>query len=339
MKASTTWLYVSALVVAVCLASHLAMAFTLWPLPYALTTGNSVVSLSATQFKITTSSSSTVLQAAIQRYQTQILFPFASSGTRSGAPVLATLNVTVSSDSQNLQLGVDESYSLSVTSGSSTRATLSAATIFGAMRGLETFSQLVDFDANSMTYAITQTPLTVTDQPRFAWRGLLIDTARHYLSVDTIYRTLDAMSYSKFNTLHWHAVDAESFPVEIDAYPQLANKGAWAPTATYDPTDIANVVQYALERGIRVVMEFDMPGHAYSWGKGYSNLTAVCPSYASNINNIPLDPTQPFTYSVIQAIIAQMASLTPDYCMHIGGDEVITGCWMQGSHISLSILQ
>jgi hexosaminidase len=307
---------------------------TLWPLPVMMTTGNGVLGVSANSFTIVSSSQSSVLQAAIARYQSTILFPFSGSKEPSGGSVLTQLNITVESDSQDLQLYANETYSLTIASGASVVARLQAATIFGAMRGLESFSQLIDFDATAMTYSMTQAPVSITDYPRFAWRGLLIDSARHYLSIDTIYRTIDAMSYSKLNTLHWHAVDAESFPVEIDAYPLLSAKGAYAATATYDSNDIKDVVQYALQRGIRVVMEFDMPGHAYSWGLGYANLTAVCPNYASNINNIPLDPTQDFTYSVISAIVSQMASLTPDNCMHIGGDEVITGCWMQDAAIT-----
>jgi len=169
------------------------------------------------------------------------LFPFSST---TQAPNFANLIVTVSSDSEDLQLGVDESYTLSVSASSNT---LTAKSIFGAMRGLETFSQLVIWDEPSGTYQVNFLPVSITDAPRFEWRGLMIDTARHYLSVNTILRAIDAAAYNKLNTLHWHAVDAQSFPIESTSFPRLTQFGAYSPKAVYTQSDIQNVLTDWLE--------------------------------------------------------------------------------------------
>jgi len=134
--------------------------------------------------------------------------------------------------------------------------------------------------------------------------------------------------------LHWHAVDAQSFPIESETYPLLAEAGCWGPGAVYSHADLQQVVQYALYRGVRVVVEFDMPGHAASWGRAYPNITVYCQDYESNVNNIPLDPTQPFTYQLVQNFLLEMATLFPDAYVHLGGDEVVMGCWEENPAVS-----
>jgi hexosaminidase len=113
----------------------------------------------------------------------------------------------------------------------------------------------------------------------------------------------------------------------------LSGKGAWAPGFTYNQSVVQEIVAYAQQRGIRVVPEFDMPGHAYSWGYGYPNLTAVCPNYEANIENIPVNPTINFTYQVISAFMSQYSQIFTDNNWHIGGDEVITSCWAEDPSI------
>ena len=126
---------------------------------------------------------------------------------------LSSLSINIKDNSENLQLGVDESYTLTVDATPS--ASLQSNTIWGALRGLETFSQLVQWSSDPQTqeniYSIPVSPIQITDSPRFQWRGVLLDSSRHYLSVATIMRQLDAMSYNKFNILHWHFVDDESW--------------------------------------------------------------------------------------------------------------------------------
>jgi len=233
----------------------------------------------------------------------------------------------------DLQLGVDESYNLTISSTGT--ATLRANRIWGALRGLESFSQLVDFDPKTTTYSVVDTPVTIVDQPRFQWRGLLMDTSRHFLDAATLYRTIDALAYNKMNTLHWHTVDAQSFPVESISYPNLTAAGAYHPTlAVYKQSFIKDVVAYGYQRGVRVVPEFDIPGHAYSWGNSYP-IRSQCPSnYAANINNYPLDPSSNQTLPIVQAFLAEMVKLFNDKTLHLGGDEVETVCWTQNPQVA-----
>lgn len=112
------------------------------------------------------------------------------------------LDVSVSNRSEaHPQLDTDESYTLDVSAG---KATLTAASVYGALRGLETFSQLVIFNFTTRTYEIHGAPWHIEDSPRFAYRGLMVDTARHYIALPELREIVDAMSYSKMNVLHWH---------------------------------------------------------------------------------------------------------------------------------------
>ena len=108
---------------------------------------------------------------------------------------------------------------------------------------------------------------------------MLVDTARYYFSPDFIKHIVDALSYNKFNVLHWHLTDAQSFPLQVDTFPQLAEQGAFPPNSffcrkdkcNYTHDDVRSIVSYAKARGVRVVPEFDTPGHSYAWGLGYPN--------------------------------------------------------------------
>jgi len=327
-----------ALAVALCclFVSENVQAAQVWPHPTSISQMVGVAYLDPKTFTITTNSNSQILQQAITRYLTGgLIFPFKAGSLPAGnTPVLKTVTITVQSSNEDLQLGVNEAYTLDLTLSGSV-GNITAPTIWGAIRALETFSQVVDFNIAAGTYAVTTLPVQIQDNPRFEWRGLLIDTARHYLPVSTILRTIDALSYSKFNTLHWHAVDAESFPICSKQYPLLCGKGAYGNgMANYTQQQISQIVSYGKARGIRVVPEFDTPGHAYSWGFGYPQLVVNCPKYESNINNIPLDPTQDFTYDVISSLFTEMSTLFTDNCFHIGGDEVITGCWSNNANVT-----
>lgn len=139
----------------------------------------------------------------------------------------------------------------------SSGATIEAPSQWGALRAIETFSQLVEWDRDapkgSANYVVRNSPLMVKDHPRFAWRGVLLDSSRHFLTMDAIKSTLDAMSYSKYNTLHWHLVDDQSWPIVSEKFPKFTEAGAYDRTATYTHDDVRELVTYARNRGIRVV--------------------------------------------------------------------------------------
>jgi len=238
-------------------------------------------------------------------------------------PREATLVVHAEHVSQNVQaVGEDESYTLDVTS---TGARIEAPTTLGALRGLQTFLQLVEITPKGFAAPITH----VEDKPRFPWRGLMIDSARHFMPVELIERNLDAMEAVKLNVLHWHLSDNQGFRVESKVFPKLQALGSDG--QFYTQTEIRDVIAYARDRGIRVVPEFDMPGHSTSWFVGYPQLASAPGPYAIErhfgIFDPAMDPTREQTYRFLDRFIGEMARLFPDAYFHIGGDEVNGKQW------------
>jgi len=155
----------------------------------------------------------------------------------------------------------------------------------------------------------------------FSHRGLLIDTSRHFIPIDSILRIIDSLSYNKMNVLHWHIVDAESFPIESKTYPNL-QKGAYSNNMIYKQEDVKNIIKYAYKRGIRIIPEFDTPGHTYSWGIGYPSIITNCPKYSKNINNVPLNIAgNTLTFELINGLFTEMSQLFIDNFFHIGGEK------------------
>eukprot|EP00041_Stephanoeca_diplocostata_P032317 m.1032949 g.1032949 ORF g.1032949 m.1032949 type:complete len:1186 (+) comp24129_c0_seq8:123-3680(+) len=225
----------------------------------------------------------------------------------------------------------DESYSLAI---AAPVTHVDAPELWGIIYALETLSQV--FNAPSTTpsspMVLEGAPLDIHDRPRFAWRGVMLDTANHYVPVPTILETIDAMAGNKMNVLHWHMVDSYSFPYESVTYPELSGHGAWHSTAVYSQAQIADVVDQARRRGIRVVPELEAPGHAYSMGLAYPNLTVNCSGAAVDtdigpINIVPLNPASEFTFDVLKTLLAEFRALFPDAFLHLGGDEFQLACW------------
>ncbi len=218
--------------------------------------------------------------------------------------------------------GEDESYALDV---SSTRATLSAANTLGAMRGLETFLQLVEVTPEG--FAVPA--VTIRDQPRFPWRGLMIDVSRHFIPLEVLKRNLDAMAAVKMNVFHWHLSDDQGFRVESRRFPNLQQMGSDG--LYYTQEEVRELIAYARDRGIRVVPEFDMPGHTTAWFVGYPELSGKPGTYSITrtwgIFDAAMDPTQERTYRFLDEFIGEMAKLFPDPYFHIGGDEVNGKQW------------
>jgi hypothetical protein len=236
---------------------------------------------------------------------------------------LTAVAVCLGTGSTTLSSTTDESYTLTVPNDGV--GSLTAPTVFGMMRGLETLAQLVDlFGVAPGVKQISQAPIVIVDEPRFPYRGLLIDTSRHFQPVAQILHVIDGLALSKMNLLHWHIVDSQSFPCGSDTYPQLAAKGAWAPNAVYSPADLRAVVAYAKARGIRILPEWDVPGHG-SWGAGIPEIMG-CPDV--------LDPTTDATYDVLSGFLGEMAGIFIDDWMFLGGDEVDTSCWLANPAIA-----
>ncbi|XP_043240748.1 chitooligosaccharidolytic beta-N-acetylglucosaminidase-like [Amphibalanus amphitrite] len=248
-----------------------------------------------------------------------------------------TIRVTVEQSDASLTLKTDESYKLNIThtDADQLEAHIEAKTFFGARHGMETLSQLVAYDdANDALMTVTA---DVRDAPVYPVRALTLDTSRNFISVAGLRRTIGAMAMNKLNTLHWHITDTHSFPIEITGEPRLAQYGAYSPREVYTRAEVEELVQFALERGVRLLPELDMPAHVgygWQWGEkaGMGNLT-VClgkepwqqfcvepPCGQMNIINENL-------YKVLKTILVEYNDVFQPDLFHIGGDEINLNCW------------
>ncbi|KAF6772782.1 hypothetical protein AHF37_06860 [Paragonimus kellicotti] len=218
---------------------------------------------------------------------------------------------------------MNEQYSLSVSDG---KIELQAEEIWGILHGLETIAQLVRLNQHSTSVIQEQ---FIEDKPRFVHRGYLIDTSRHFLDLDSIFQFVDIMAMVKMNVLHWHIVDDESFPYSSYTFPELAQEGSYDPEiAIYTQNDIKRVLEYCRLRGVRVLPEFDTPGHTVSWGKGEPELLTKCYSDGRPNGQLgPIDPTTEFTYTFMGKLFTEIKSVFPEKLIHLGGDEVDFSCW------------
>ncbi len=219
-------------------------------------------------------------------------------------------------------VGEDESYELTVTPQG---ARLNAANPLGIFRGLQTFVQLVELTPTGFSVPA----VTIHDQPRFPWRGLMIDVSRHWLPIEVLKRNLDGMEAVKINVFHWHLSDNQGFRIESKKFPKLQQLGSDG--HFYTQEQVKEVIEYARDRGIRVVPEFDLPGHSTAWFVGYPELASNPGPYAIEreygVFDPAIDPTKESTYKFLDEFIGEMASLFPDQYFHIGGDEVNGKAW------------
>jgi len=253
------------------------------------------------------------LSRAMRRLEGRTIFEL----SRDAATASPTLLIETASTGNPIpKLGDDESYQLDI---STTQIKLTAPTTVGAMRGLETLLQLLSGDANGSYFPA----VSITDRPRFPWRGLMIDSARHFQPVEVIKRNLDAMAAVKLNVLHWHLTEDQGFRIETKKFPELHLKGSDGLFYTQD--EARDIIRYAADRGIRVMPEFDMPGHATAWVVSHPEIASAPGPYTierrPGIFDPTLDPTNEKTYKLLEPFFAEMAALFPDVYMHIGGDE------------------
>ena len=252
----------------------------------------------------------------------------------SAAPSATLLIETISTGNAIPRLGDDESYTLEV---ASTQIKLSSATNVGAMRGLETLLQLLEGDGTGFYFPA----VSITDKPRFPWRGLMLDSARHYMPMEVIKRTLDGMAAVKLNVLHWHLTEDQGFRVESKKFPELHLKGSDG--LFYTQNEVRDIISYAAERGIRVMPEFDMPGHATSWLVSHPEIGSAPGPYTierrPGIFDPTLDPTNEKTYKLLEPFFAEMSGLFPDAYMHIGGDENEGKQWNANAQIQAFMKQ
>ena len=241
----------------------------------------------------------------------------------SAEPDKATIVIRCEHMGEKVQkLGEDESYVLDVADSG---ARLSAPNALGVIHGLQTLLQLV----GPSPQGFASPAVHIEDAPRFPWRGLLLDSCRHWMPVEVVKRTLDGMEAVKMNVLHFHLSENQGFRVESKKFPKLQDMGSNGLYYTQD--EIKELAAYARDRGIRVMPEFDIPGHSTSWFVGYPELASGPGPYEIEkhwgIFDPAMDPTKESTYKFLDKFIGEMAELFPDEFFHLGGDEVNGKQW------------
>ncbi|MBL57125.1 MAG: beta-hexosaminidase [Flavobacteriales bacterium] len=215
-----------------------------------------------------------------------------------------------------LELHIDESYTIQVTPN---KISIESPTNIGVYRAMETLLQLVKTNEKGAYIGAC----TITDQPRFPWRGLLIDVCRHWIPLEIILQNIDAMAAVKMNVIHLHLTEDQGFRIESKKFPllhQLGNDGNY-----YTQDDIKKIIQYAKERGIRVIPEIDIPGHSTSWLVGYPRLASIERDYEVatrfGLFKGSINPINDYSYNFLDTLLTEICALFPDRYFHIGGDE------------------
>ncbi|KAJ7644651.1 N-acetylhexosaminidase [Roridomyces roridus] len=341
------------------LSALLPSAFALWPLPTSYTNGTTPLRLSPFfDIKLNVHNAPADLVAAVARakgflktdkLQALVVDRGASSAQAiSKAKTLPSLTISlntngaVKSISEEAIAPIDsrvESYTLTVPADGS-GAVLKANSTLGLYRGLTTFGQLW-YEWDGSTYSLSA-PIQISDSPAYPYRGFMMDTARNYYPVEDILRTLDAMSWVKLNTLHWHIVDSQSFPLVIPGYTVLSEKGAYNAASVYTSADVKKVVAYAAARGIDVLPEIDTPGHTAVISKAFPEYIACneATPWASFANEPPAgqlrladEKTSQFTAAMLKAV----ATMFPSTLFSTGGDEINQNCYTQDTETQASL--
>ncbi|KAL8854126.1 MAG: hypothetical protein Q9221_001048 [Calogaya cf. arnoldii] len=317
-----------------------------WTATSPSTSSSSALNGTSTQLPtLNTASSYVLVQAAIQRAQERLLndtfvpwkFHPRHSNFEPAVNATKTLikNVTIQQNKTDSfavlkpRAGeVNESYTLSIsTSGT---VAITAVSSIGIIRALDTFTQL--FYQHSTTSAVycPYAPVSIVDAPKFAHRGLNMDVARNYYPPSFIMHTIDVLAWNKFNRLHLHATDAQSWPLDIPAMPELSTRGAYRKGLSYSPQQLAEIQEYGMYRGVEVNVEIDMPGHTTVIGLTYPDLITaynIQPNWATYANEPPSGSLKlnssavyDFLHTLWEDLLPRLAPYSAYF--HTGGDEV-----------------
>ncbi|MEI7423721.1 MAG: family 20 glycosylhydrolase [Prolixibacteraceae bacterium] len=223
---------------------------------------------------------------------------------------------------RNPKISGKEAYRLKV---ETRKITIEAASPVGCFYGLQSLVQLINGARQTKQIACCE----ITDQPRYEWRGLMLDESRHFFGVEEVKKILDLMSLNKLNKFHWHLTDSPGWRIEIKKYPLLTTLGAKgnhsnpeAEPAFYTQKQISEIVKYAAERHIEVIPEIDMPGHATAAAKAYPEFSG---GGSVKYPDFTFNPGKEGTYRFLTNILREVTKLFPSKFIHIGGDEVSYG--------------
>lgn len=226
---------------------------------------------------------------------------------------------------------IKEAYTLTIPDNGPAEITSDSA--LGILRALTSFEHLV-YSRQSNSFTIDSTPIEIHDEAEYPYRGILIDTARNYYTIEELKHQIDAMSFVKMNQFHWHIVDSQSFPLKLDGeLSVLAEKGAYSPQQVYDEHDIKDITSYAAERGVGVVVEIDMPGHNYEGVAQYDKSLLACPNKHpwQVVSNEPpsgqLKIGEPEVDAYVKKLLTATLKLLPGQYFSTGNDEVNLKCY------------
>ncbi|KAH3874961.1 beta-hexosaminidase subunit beta-like [Dreissena polymorpha] len=327
-----------------------------WPLPFQMTSSEDQLFIDKDRFVFNLDQRCDILSYAFKRYTDIIfgaddstvsqtkrfsnrnahqktVFEFAIPRPLRDDDVVTALHVDVQGqcmDDEYPSLQSDESYNLQINPNGF--ATLDAKQVWGALRGLETFSQLI-YNNDDGAFVINVT--SITDKPRFQHRGILLDSSRHFLSVNVLKKNLDVMAMNKINVFHWHIVDGTSFPYESYTFPDMSAMSAYTRKEVYSQEDIKDLIEYARLRGIRIIPEFDSPGHSESWGPANPGLLTKCFTAGKWDGSFgPIDPSSNITYPFLTQFFTEISQVFKDQYIHLGGDEVSFDCWKSNPDVN-----
>ena len=319
-----------------------------WPAPRAVSCGAEEIprKVCASNFHATctggaASACESIVQPAVQRMRSAAFY--LRNACPHDTPPFELTIVLNSSQETPLQHGVEEAYTLTIDAvAGATQARIEAANQWGSLHGLNTLGQLVRASADRHHEISASLPLRIEDGPRVRWRSLLVDTSRHFLSPAILKRAVDTMAASHLNVLHWHATDDASFPLCLDdslpgACESNTYRDPWGVAMTYGKQWLKEFVQYATARGVRIMVELDLPAHSMSlWRARPELFVQDCPAaqwsrapsarFPNEEQPLP-DVSNPEWWGLLRSMVTEIAEIFPEAYFHGGADEVNPGCW------------
>lgn len=300
------------------------------------------------QFEVTGPHSCDIVEEAVRRYYSSIFYPARGKGVTKRFlkhykkakrrwekdnlfhGYLDKVSIYMMQPCEKYpSLSMDEHYEIKIdTADKPSEGWIVSSSVWGILRGLESFSQLVYAAQNGVAHQVNAT--FMMDFPRFAHRGLLVDSSRHFLPLKVLKETLDLMAQNKMNVFHWHLTDDPSFPYESSKFPNISRLGSLNKYShVYTQADVREINEYGRLRGIRVLPEFDTPGHTQSWGPGVAGLLTECYDSAGKSSGYygPINPVPDRNYAFLKDFFLEIFQVFPDPYVHLGGDEVEFGCW------------
>ncbi|CAD8134243.1 unnamed protein product [Paramecium octaurelia] len=234
------------------------------------------------------------------------------------------LNINLQSDEQLYWVNDTKQEAYTVEIDEKLNVNINAPNHWALARAIDTVNQLTENNE------VENLPLKIYDEPAYVYRGVMVDTARHFLPLKILERTVDALVINKMNVLHWHITDDESFPLLLTNYSQITNTSKHWDTAYFTKSDVSYIIEYASIRGVQIIPEIDSPAHAQSWGRSpeLAEMVITCGSTIKQYGQF--DPTMELTYEVLKSVMQDFNDMFAKVqFIHFGGDEASNSCFDQ----------